>query len=65
MRIAMSRETPEQMLQDIEESQTAANGIRLTEWEVGFVDSVEHQLGDGRRLTDKQRDCLARIWERA
>lgn len=61
----MSRETPEQMLHDIQESSTAQNGIRLSEWEESFIDSVEHQLGDGRSLTEKQHACLARIWERA
>lgn len=59
------RETPEQMLTDIEESSTAQNGIRLSAWEEEFIDSIEHQIAAGRTLTEKQQAALSRIWERA
>ena len=37
---------------------------RLTEWERGFIDSVQRQLLLGNRLTDKQAEVLERIWEK-
>lgn len=38
---------------------------RLTEWELGFVDSLQRQLADGRRPTAKQIETLDRVWEKA
>jgi hypothetical protein len=37
---------------------------KLTEWEHGFVDSLDHRLGKGLTPTDKQAGVLERIWER-
>lgn len=38
---------------------------RLTEWECGFVDSLQKQIADGRRPSAKQIEALDKIWERA
>ena len=38
---------------------------RLTEWEMGFIESMEHQIASGRRPTAKQVEWLDTIWERA
>ena len=38
---------------------------RLSDWELGFVDSLQRQLADGRRPSAKQIDTLDTIWERA
>ena len=38
---------------------------RLTEWEAGFLDSIETQIAAGRRPTQKQIETLDKIWERA
>lgn len=37
---------------------------RLTEWEVGFVDSIRHQLDKEKPLSAKQIETLEKIWER-
>lgn len=38
---------------------------RLSDWECGFVDSLQRQLTEGRRPTAKQIETLDTIWERA
>lgn len=38
---------------------------KLTDWELGFVDSLQRQLADGRRPTTKQIETLDRVWEKA
>ena len=38
---------------------------RLSDWELGFVDSLQRQLADGRRPSAKQIETLDTIWERA
>lgn len=42
-----------------------ARESRLSDWERGFVDSIEHQLAAGRTLSPKQSATLDDIWERA
>ena len=42
-----------------------ARSWNLTEWECGFVDSLQQQISEGRRLTYKQIDTLDAIWEHA
>ena len=37
---------------------------KLSDWEAGFIDSLESQLGAGNSLTQKQIDKLGQIWER-
>ena len=53
-----------EMLEDIRSAEGCVNGITLTQWEEEFVESLEDQLGRGRRLTEKQRDKLREIWDR-
>lgn len=48
------------MLDDCE-----ARSERLSEWECGFVDSLQRQIAEGRRPSVKQIDTLDTIWERA
>lgn len=38
---------------------------RLSDWELGFVDSLQRQLAEGRRPSAKQIEALDTIWERA
>lgn len=42
-----------------------ARESRLTDWERTFVDSVKQREESGKGLTDKQRDTLSAIWEKA
>ena len=37
---------------------------KLTDWERGFVDSIDNHLGSGKTLTVKQDETLTQIWER-
>lgn len=37
----------------------------LSDWELGFVDSLGRQIADGRRPSQKQIETLDSIWERA
>lgn len=37
---------------------------KLTEWEQQFIDSLSRQIGNDRIPTQKQIECLDRIWER-
>ena len=38
---------------------------RLTEWEIGFLDSIRHRLERELLLSAKQPEALDKIWERA
>ena len=38
---------------------------RLTTWELQFIDSLQRQLEQERRLSTKQIDTLDNIWEKA
>lgn len=38
---------------------------KLSDWECGFVDSLQRQLSEGRRPTAKQIEALDRVWEKA
>lgn len=37
---------------------------QMTEWEVGFMDSIRRQLEKDRPLSEKQTETLDRVWER-
>lgn len=37
---------------------------KLSDWECGFIDSLQHQIADGRRPSPKQVETLDSIWER-
>jgi hypothetical protein len=36
----------------------------LTEWEAGFVRSVDFAMRSGRQLSSPQAVCLSNIWDR-
>jgi len=38
---------------------------KLSDWECGFVDSLQRQLAEGRRHTEKQIETHDRVWEKA
>jgi hypothetical protein len=38
---------------------------RLTDWEAQFIDSIKHQITEGRRLSTKQTERLDEVWEKA
>ena len=42
-----------------------ARESRLTDWERSFVDSLDHQLSNGRALSIKQAAALDEVWEMA
>lgn len=50
-------EEQQQMVEDCEK-----RSAYLTDWEAGFIDSLQHRMGRG--LTDRQEDQLNRIWNR-
>lgn len=37
---------------------------KLSDWERGFIDSIDQQMGRGKVPTRKQVDRLNEIWER-
>lgn len=55
---------PSEMVIDIQAADGVSGGIRLTEWESEFVDSIQDQLNDGKSLTDRQLKKLESIWDR-
>lgn len=55
----MTMDDTAQLIEDIQ-----AREERLTDWERGFIDSIEKHIRDGRGLTDKQVEKLEAIWER-
>ncbi len=42
-----------------------ARESRLSDWERGFVDSLGEALASGRTLSERQREILERIWDKA
>ena len=43
----------------------SAVATKLTDWECGFVDSLQRQIAEGHRPTEKQTAWLNAIWEKA
>ena len=41
-----------------------ADEKRLSEWEKNFVESVSDQWTRARRLSDKQKEVLGRVWDK-
>jgi hypothetical protein len=41
-----------------------ANDPKFTEWEQKFIASLARQVAQGRRLTERQKEILERIWEK-
>lgn len=48
-----------QLIEDCEKRES-----KLTEWEVGFIDSIRHRLEKELVLSAKQIQTLDTIWER-
>ena len=48
-----------QMVDDCE-----ARESKLTEWEIGFIDSINMRLERGIILTEAQETTLEKIWKR-
>ncbi|HEX2227631.1 MAG TPA: hypothetical protein VHM64_10855 [Candidatus Binatia bacterium] len=40
------------------------NDPKFSEWERGFIMSLARQLDQGRRLSEKQKEILERIWNK-
>lgn len=58
---------PEEMIECIETATQVAprnGGLVLSEWEEGFLESIQGQLDNGRQLSEKQIDCLRKIWDK-
>ena len=55
----MNREEQAQMIEDCEKRES-----KLSDWERTFIESLSHQLAQGRLLTTKQAETLDEIWER-
>jgi predicted ATP-binding protein involved in virulence len=41
-----------------------ANDPKFTDWEQKFIGSLARQVAQGRKLTEKQKEILERIWEK-
>lgn len=41
-----------------------ANDPKFTDWEQKFITSLARQVAQGRKLTDRQKEILERIWEK-
>lgn len=54
----------EQMIDDIKNASGVMGGIKLTQWEEEFVDSINDRLADEKSLTEAQSDKLKEIWDR-
>jgi len=52
-------EEVQQMIADCHERQS-----KLTDWEIGFIDSLEVRIGKGFGCSDKQYERLSEAWER-
>ena len=37
---------------------------RLSEWERNFIESISDQWNRNRRLSDKQKEVLGKIWDK-
>jgi hypothetical protein len=40
------------------------NDAKFSEWERGFITSVARQVAQGRKLSEKQKQILERIWDK-
>jgi len=41
-----------------------ASDSKFTDWERSFIMSLAKQVGQGRKLSDKQKEILERLWEK-
>jgi hypothetical protein len=54
----------EQMIEDIENASGVIGGIKLSQWEEEFMDSIKDRLSDEKSLTEPQIEKLKEIWDR-
>jgi hypothetical protein len=54
----------EQMIDDIENASGVIGGIKLSQWEEEFMDSIKDRLSDEKSLTEPQIEKLKEIWDR-
>jgi hypothetical protein len=40
------------------------NDPRFSDWERGFITSLARQVNQGRKLSEKQKQILERIWDK-
>jgi hypothetical protein len=40
------------------------NDPKFTAWERDFIASLARQVGQGRKLTDKQKEIVERLWQK-
>jgi hypothetical protein len=40
------------------------NDPKFSDWERGFITSVARQVRQGRKLSEKQKQILERIWDK-
>ena len=41
-----------------------ANDSKFSDWERDFIRSLARQVGLGRKLSEKQKEILERLWEK-
>lgn len=41
-----------------------ANDSKFSDWERAFISSLARQVAEGRKLSDKQKEILERLWEK-
>lgn len=41
-----------------------ANDPKFSDWERDFIVSLARQVGMGRKLSDKQKEILERLWDK-
>lgn len=56
----MTNDGADQLIEDCDNRES-----RLGDWVRSFIDSIKHQRGEGRTLTEKQAATLESIWEKA
>lgn len=54
----MQEHSHQEMVNDLEK-----HAQNLSDWEIGFVDSISKRLADGKSLSEKQAEKLRKIWE--
>jgi predicted ATP-binding protein involved in virulence len=41
-----------------------ANDSKFSDWERNFISSLARQAAEGRKLSDKQKEIIERLWEK-
>lgn len=53
----------QEMINNIDSARGCSN-FKLTKWEEDFFDSVVEQFAERNNLSDKQIECIVKIWEK-